>query len=196
MKEYLILALTRQLLEAEAGDEALRDMVRLGASVLLVERLFEGVPTHLEAHLPQGIRELMVHRKALPEWGHEVEVDLAHHPAVSFPWNLDRMAGAAMRIQRWRYHEDNHRAVIYRPLGLVLFYNGLHSGTVGVLRREGVLPAQEVDLGEAYASGLRVVWKEGMPIAEFAGFREAFESPGYGLLWAMGQLLWERGRRL
>lgn len=183
-------------------QHALRDLVRLAVLPLQAQALFgwageKGVPRFLEDGLPKGIRDLLKERGALPtlKGGKEVWADLREVPALSFPWAFHRM-GDALCIGRWRYDPDNHRATLYRPIGVLIFYNGLHSGSVGILRREGLLPATEADMALAYRAGLRVVWKEDTPVAQLDGKEEAFAHPGYGLLWSLGQLLWEAGIRL
>ena len=175
-------------------QQALRDLMRLAILPLQAEASFgwatgEDLPRLLDEALPQAIWDLLYANQALPRpnGGRRVWVDLRETPAISFPWNYERMA-KSLCIDRWQYHPDNHKAVLYRPIGVLTFYNGLHSAEVGILRREGILEAEEVDMTLAFKAGLRVVWNESTPVAELVHLQEAFAHPGYGLLWALGGL--------
>jgi hypothetical protein len=67
----------------------------------------------------------------------------------------------------WQYDSANHEAYYHRPIGVAFFVNGLHSGAVGILKREGRLPATEIDLGPLYAAGFGIEWQGGVPLAVF-----------------------------
>lgn len=184
-------------------ERALGRLVRLAALRLQSEALLgwahrAGLPRFLHDALPSGIRR---HLEALGvRFGFTgeatAEVDLATTPVLAFPWKDIRFLNALLLIGNWRYDPDNHCLCLYHPLGLAVFYNGMHSGAVGVLERRGRLPASEADLGPAYQAGLRVEWVGETPYAVVRQVREPFAHPGYALLWALGQVLWERGMRL
>uniref|UniRef100_A0A7C5REU0 Uncharacterized protein n=1 Tax=Thermus caliditerrae TaxID=1330700 RepID=A0A7C5REU0_9DEIN len=189
------------------NPDALTNLVFLALLPLQAEALYGwtnerglGLPRLLDESLPKPIREELLEEKALPRPGNNpmVEIDLARVPAVSFPWKDARMLGVVEIIKTWRYHADNHRACLYRPLGVAFFYNGLHSGSIGVLRRMGVLPAEEINLEPAFQAGLTVAWEEGHPVAVLPTrwgrtLKEPFPHPSYGLLWALARLFWDNG---
>jgi hypothetical protein len=74
---------------------------------------------------------------------------------------------------------------------------------VGILKREGQLPATEVDLTPLYAAGFRVEWrKEGLfrgeekPFAVFHSLAKPMEHPHHALLLALGEVLHRHGLSL
>ena len=169
----------------------------------------KGPPHCLENAIPAEVMRALEERGARPLYLEPVRdgetpflLDLGRHPAVSFPWNPDRVAWTLAWIgeQEWRYDPLNHRAHFYRPLGVAFFHNGLHSGMAGILKREGRLPATEVDLAPLYAAGLRVEWRtEGLfrgeerPFAVLGAVARPMEHPHHALLLALGEVLHRHG---
>lgn len=172
----------------------------------------KGLPHRLEEAIPAEVMRALEERGARPLYLEPVRdgetpflLDLGRHPAVSFPWNPDRVAHTLARIgeQEWRYDPLNHRAHFYRPLGVGFFHNGLHSGMAGILKGEGRLPATEVDLAPLYAAGLRVEWRtEGLfrgeekPFAVVGELARPMNHPHHALLLALGEVLHRHGIRL
>jgi len=194
--------LLREVLQAAPGNsEALRLAVRLAALPLLTRALMgwsrRELPDSPEQALPDGIRAILLRQQALPKEVGTEQVDLARDTVLSFPWHGERMVRAVRGIRAWQYDPLNHRAALYRPLGVAFLENGFHSGAVGVLRREGTLPARVVDLAPILQAGLRVEWRDGKALAVLATgggeVREEFAHPEYAVLWEAAHLLWAKG---
>jgi len=186
----------------------LRLLVRMALLPLQAQAAFlwteqgKGLPHRLEEAIPAEVMRALQERGAKPLYLEPVRdgetpflLDLGRHPAVSFPWNPDRVAHTLAWIgeQEWRYDPLNHRAHFYRPLGVGFFQNGLHSGMAGILKGEGRLPATEVDLAPLYAAGLRVEWRteelEEKPFAVLGELARPMEHPHHALLLALGGVL-------
>ncbi|WP_421102990.1 DUF6710 family protein [Sporosarcina psychrophila] len=77
-----------------------------------------------------------------------VMLDFSKDVVFSIPWSPRRFIGAISNISReeWLYHELNHRAVFIEPFKIGLIENGFHSGSVGILNRKGVLPAENLKM--------------------------------------------------
>jgi hypothetical protein len=193
----------------------LRLLVRMALLPLQARAAFlwteqgKGLPHRLEEAIPAEVMRALEERGAKPLYLEPVRdgetpflLDLGRHPAVSFPWNPDRVAWTLAWIgeQEWRYDPVNHRALFYHPLGVAFFHNGLHSGMAGILKGEGRLPATEVDLAPLYAAGLRVEWRtEGLfrgeekPFAVLGKLARPMEHPHHALLLALGEVLHRHG---
>jgi len=187
----------------------LRLLVRMALLPLQAQAAFlwteqgKGLPHLLEDAIPAEVMRALQERGARPLYLEPVRdgetpllLDLGRHPAVSFPWNPDRVAHTLAWIgeQEWRYDPLNHRAHFYRPLGVAFFHNGLHSGMAGILKGEGRLPATEVDLAPLYAAGLRVEWRteelEEKPFAVLGELARPMNHPHHALLLALGEVLY------
>jgi hypothetical protein len=207
----------------------LRLLVRMALLPLQARAAFlwteqgKGLPHRLEEAIPAEVMRALEERGAKPLYLEPVRdgetpflfgapfpqmnrLDLGRHPAVSFPWNPDRVAWTLARIgeQEWKYDPLNHRAHFYRPLGVAFFHNGLHSGMAGIRsgapapqmnpKGEGRLPATEVDLAPLYAAGLRVEWRteelEEKPFAVLGELARPMEHPHHALLLALGEVLY------
>lgn len=183
---------------AEKGDkDALRLLVRQASLPLLAEGMLgwttrDTVESCLERAIPLGIQRLL---QVGPALGAEVPVDLAEETVLSFPWHLERMENALSQIahEPWQYDPRNHTAQRYLPLGVVCFCNGLHSGAVGILKRQGRLKAREVDLGPLYQAGLRIEWRQSGPFALLGNKAEPIPSKSHAILLALGEVLHRHG---
>jgi hypothetical protein len=203
----------------------LRLLVRMALLPLQARAAFlwteqgKGLPHRLEEAIPAEVMRALEERGAKPLYLEPVRdgetpflLDLGRHPAVSFPWNPDRVAYTLAWIgeQEWRYDPVNHRAHFYRPLGVAFFHNGLHSGMAGIRsgapapqmnpKGEGRLPATEVDLAPLYAAGLRVEWRkvglfrrQEKPFAVVGKLARPMEHPHHALLLALGEVLHRHG---
>lgn len=190
-------------LENGGDEEALRRAVRLAALPLLTRALLgfgeAQVPRTMEGALPREVWRWLWTLRARPREAGRAKVSLAQDTAISFPWHPGRMLNAFLTVRRWRWDPGNHQAVLYLPLGVVHFQNGLHSGAIGVLARQGTLEAQVVDLAPALEAGLRVEWREDgvaeavLPVPGWKEVREPFPVQEYAPLWEAARLLWERG---
>jgi hypothetical protein len=111
----------------------LRLLVRMALLPLQARAAFlwteqgKGLPHRLEEAIPAEVMRALEERGAKPLYLEPVRdgetpflLDLGRHPAVSFPWNPDRVAWTLAWIgeQEWRYDPVNHRALFYRPLGV------------------------------------------------------------------------------
>jgi len=197
MRVDRVLDMARRLAREE-DLEGLRLLLRMSALPLQAEALLgwagRELPRRLEDALPrqvaprlQGEEEEVLRPVALGE----------ATAVVSFPWNPDRMERAFREIApgRWRYDRMNHFCVLYRPLGMVFFQNGMHSGAIGALKGEGAVVAQEVNLGRYFDAGLQVEAREGglWAVNEWTKVAAPFPHPAYGLLWGLACVLWEEG---
>jgi hypothetical protein len=202
-------------LARERAVGGLRLLVRMALLSLQAQAAFlwteqgKGLPHLLEDAIPAEVMRALEERGARPLYLEPVRdgetpflLDLGRHPAVSFPWNPDRVAHTLAWIgeQEWRYDPLNHRAHFYRPLGVAFFQNGLHSGMAGILKGEGRLPATEVDLAPLYAAGLRVEWRtEGLfrgeekPFVVLGELARPMNHPHHALLLALGEVLHRHG---
>jgi hypothetical protein len=205
-------------LAKEGKVGGLRLLVRMALLPLQAQAAFlwteqgKGLPHRLEGAIPAEVMRALEERGAKPLYLEPVRdgetpflLDLGRHPAVSFPWNPDRVAWTLAWIgeQEWKYDPVNHRALFYRPLGVAFFHNGLHSGMAGILKGEGRLPATEVDLTPLYAAGLRVEWRkvglfrrQEKPFAVVGKLARPMEHPHHALLLALGEVLYRHGIRL
>jgi len=207
-----------RMAERLAGKGAvggLRLLVRMALLPLQAQAAFlwteqgKGLPHRLEDAIPAEVMRALDERRAKPLYLEPVRdgetpflLDLGRHPAVSFPWDPDRVAWTLAWIgeQEWRYDPLNHRAHFYRPLGVGFFCGGLHSGMAGILKGEGRLPATEVDLTPLYAAGLRVEWRteelfrgEEKPFAVVGELARPMNHPHHALLLALGEVLHRHG---
>jgi hypothetical protein len=203
MRQERVLTLAEEL--AKKGDvAALRLLVRAAALPLMAEGMLgwadekeRDLPRLLHLAIPRQVLEAMRLHKVWVQEGPPkgLTLDLATDTVVSFPWNGERLRKSLERISKvpWRYDSGNHEAYHYRPVGVAFFVNGLHSGAVGILKREGQLPATEIDLGPLYAAGFRVDWWGGVPYAVFGDKEVPMDHPGYALLLALGEVFHRHG---
>lgn len=206
MNAKAILQMAERL--AQKGDTgALKLLVRQASLPLFAEAMLgwttgRKAQPFLERVIPL---EILQELQARPALGNHVNVDLAEDTAISFPWSEERMEKALSRLayESWSYDRINHYAYRYLPLGVVFFYNGLHSGAVGVLKREGQLQAEEVDLGPLYEAGLRIEWRrkglfngEEVPHAVLGSLAKPIPEVNHALLLALGEVLHRHGIRL
>jgi len=203
MRPERALTLAEEL--ARKGDAAaLRLLVRAAALPLMAEGMLDwadekgrDLPRLLHLAIPRQVLEAMrVHRVWVQEGPPKaLTLDLATDTVISFPWNSERLLKVLRRIGEapWRYDPGNHEAYYYRPVGVAFFVNGLHSGAVGILKREGRLPATEIDLGPLYAAGFGIEWQGGVPLAVFKDRVVPMDHPGYALLLSLGQVLHRHG---
>jgi hypothetical protein len=206
MRQERVLTLAEEL--AKKGDAAaLRLLVRAAALPLVAEGMLDwadkkekDLPRLLHLAIPRQVLEAMRLHKVWVQEGpvKGLTLDLATDTVISFPWNGGRLLKSLERISKvpWRYDSSNHEAYHYRPVGVAFFVNGLHSGAVGILKREGQLPATEIDLGPLYAAGFRVDWWGGVAYAVFSDKVVPMDHPGYALLLALGEVLHRHGVRL
>jgi len=205
-----ILNVAEELAKARE-EEALRLLVRQASLPLLAEAMLgwasqRKVEVLLDRVIPSRVY------KALAEdlggqpvsFGGKVSADLARDTVISSPWSQERMKKVLSWVgpKTWKYDPTNHYAYRYSPLGVVIFYNGLHSGAVGILKRQGVLQVEEVDLGPMYQAGLQIRWlpspgkKEKIPHAVFRNLAEPIPEENHALLLALGEILHRHGVRL
>jgi len=203
MRQERVLTLAEEL--AKKGDvAALRLLVRAAALPLVAEGMLgwadgkeRDLPRLLHLAIPRQVLEAMrLHRVWVQEGPVKgLTLDLAADTVISFPWHGGRFLKVLERIGEapWRYDPGNHEAYYYRPVGVAFFANGLHSGAVGILKREGTLPATEIDLSPLYAAGFGIEWQGGVPLAVFKDRVVPMDHPGYALLLALGEVLHRHG---
>jgi hypothetical protein len=203
MRQERVLTLAEEL--ARKGDTAaLRLLVRAAALPLVAEGMLEwadkkekDLPRLLHLAIPRQVLEAMRVRKVWVQEGpvKGLTLDLARDTVISFPWNGERLRKSLERIGEvpWRYDPGNHEAYYHRPVGVAFFVNGLHSGAVGILKREGQLPATEIDLSPLYAAGFRVEWWGGVAYAVFGDKVVPMDHPHHALLLALGEVFHRHG---
>jgi hypothetical protein len=203
MRQERVLTLAEEL--AKKGDvAALRLLVRAAALPLVAEGMLDwadkkekDLPRLLHLAIPRQVLEALRLRKVWVKEGPAkgLTLDLAADTVISFPWNGERLRKSLERISKvpWQYDSANHEAYYHRPIGVAFFVNGLHSGAVGILKREGRLPATEIDLGPLYAAGFGIEWQGGVPLAVFGDKVAPMDHPGYALLLSLGQVLHRHG---
>ncbi len=201
MRQERVLTLAEEL--ARKGDvAALRLLVRAAALPLTAEGMLGWAD---EKDLPRLLHLAIPHQVLEAMWLHQVRVkegppkgltlDLARDTVISFPWNGERFLKVLERIGKvpWQYDPGNHEAYYHRPVGVAFFVNGLHSGAVGILKREERLPATEIDLSPLYAAGFRVEWWGGVPYAVFGEKVVPMDHPHHALLLSLGEVLHRHG---
>jgi len=203
MRQERVLMLAEEL--AKKGDVgALRLLVRAAALPLMAEGMLgwadekeRDLPRLLHLAIPRQVLEAMRSRKVWVQEGpvKGLTLDLAADTVISFPWNGGRLLKSLERIGQvpWRYDPGNHEAYYHRPVGVAFFVNGLHSGAVGILKREGQLPATEIDLSPLYAAGFGIEWQGGVPLAVFRDKVVPMGHPGYALLLSLGEVFHRHG---
>ena len=206
MRQERVLVLAEEL--AKKGDAAaLRLLVRAAALPLVAEGALgwadekeRDLPRLLHLAIPHQVLEAMRLRKVWVQEGpvKGLTLDLATDTVISFPWNGERLRKSLERIGQvpWRYYPGNHEAYYHRPIGVAFFVNGLHSGAVGILKREGTLPATEIDLGPLYAAGFGIEWQGGVPLAVFGDKVVPMGHPSYALLLSLGEVFHRHGLSL
>ena len=120
---------------------------------------------------------------------------LLREPALSFPWN-NTILKKELQITPpggWRYDSDSHRLWLVKPLGLLIFCSGWHSGTVGILQGGAAL-AETYDINQFFEQGLKIAWTGENAIAFYPNGAHIFEYPEWGLLWWAAFILWEKGK--
>jgi hypothetical protein len=199
MRQERVLTLAEGL--ARKGDVgALRLLVRAAALPLMAEGMLDwadkkekDLPRLLHLAIPRQVLEAMRLRKVWVREGPPkgLTLDLAADTVISFPWNGGRLLKTLEHISKvpWQYDPSNHEACYHRPVGVAFFANGLHSGAVGILKREGRLPATKIDLGPLYAAGFRVEWWGGVAYAVFGDKVVPMDHPHHALLLALGEVL-------
>jgi hypothetical protein len=203
MRQERVLTLAEEL--AKKGDvAALRLLVRAAALPLMAEGMLgwadkkeRDLPRLLHLAIPRQVLEAMRLRKVWVQEGplKGLTLDLATDTVISFPWNGERLRKSLERISKvpWQYDSANHEAYYHRPIGVAFFVNGLHSGAVGILKREGRLPATEIDLSPLYAAGFGIEWQGGVPLAVFGDKVVPMDHPHHALLLALGEVLHRHG---
>jgi hypothetical protein len=203
MRQERVLTLAEEL--ARKGDTAaLRLLVRAAALPLVAEGMLgwadekgRDLPRLLHLAIPRQVLEAMRLRRVWVQEGPPkgLTLDLAADTVISFPWHGGRLLKSLERIGEapWQYDPSNHEAYYHRPIGVAFFVNGLHSGAVGILKREGRLPATEIDLGPLYAAGFRVDWWGQVPYAVFGEKVVPMDHPHHALLLALGEVLHRHG---
>jgi hypothetical protein len=203
MRQERVLTLAEEL--AKKGDvAALRLLVRAAALPLMAEGMLgwadkkeRDLPRLLHLAIPRQVLEAMRLRKVWVQEGplKGLTLDLATDTVISFPWNGERLRKSLERISKvpWQYDSANHEAYYHRPIGVAFFVNGLHSGAVGILKREGRLPATEIDLSPLYAAGFGIEWQGGVPLAVFGDKVVPMDHPHHALLLALGEVFHRHG---
>lgn len=194
-----------ELLDRGAPPEALLLALRLAALPLKTAAFLNWAEKQdrvsgMEANLPEEVRRGLSALDVSSELTEEtLEVDFAAAPAVSFPYRRDKLVKGLLTLASnpWRQDPREHRAEIYRPLGLVFFGEGVHSAAAGALKGRGRIRARVVDLSPVLSAGLRVVWREGKPWARLPFWRteivEPFPQPEWAPLWQAAARLFEEG---
>lgn len=212
-ERFVVLA---ERLARQGKPEALRLLVRMAALPLLAEGMARWTtgnssPTSrlLEDAIPEAVRRALSMSEVKVAFADQRKVvDLGRDTVISFPWNEHRLEKVLewLATETWRYDSTNHDVYRYRPLGVAVFFNGLHSGAVGILKGEGQVLAHEVDLSPLYEGGFRVEWRnpqrgflkrasETVPYAVFGKTAEPLPE-GPGLLLAIGEVLHRHGIEL
>lgn len=183
-------------LEGEPLREAVSLLVRpLQARALLAWASGEDLPSLPEWALPEPVIDRTWQIIKQPSPTRTVPI---REPAVSFPWNNGRLVKVLRDIPpgKWKRDPDNHKARVMRPLELVVFNNGLHSGAVGILRQEGRVEAHESHSVALFEAGLSVEWADENALARLGGERYPFKYPEWGLVWWAAYTLWKLGKEV
>lgn len=76
----------------------------------------------------------------------EKEIDLSKDFILSCPWNYSRLPNALGFIKRdsFKFMENNHFGMYFKPIDLCLIYNGYHSITSGIYLEQGTITIKKV----------------------------------------------------
>lgn len=71
---------------------------------------------------------------------------------VESAWDINRMKSALSNLatEEWQYDQTNHKTSYFEPFKVGLVKNGLHSSTVGLLKKQGVLSARIINCSILY----------------------------------------------
>lgn len=183
-------------LEGQPLREAVSLLVRpLQARALLAWASGESPPSVPESALPKVVLDRTWEIIKQPSPTRMVPI---REPAVSFPWNDGRLVKVLQSIPpgKWKRDPYNHQVRVMPPLGLLVFNNGLHSGTVGILRQEGVVEAHESHSVALFEAGLSVEWAKENALARLRGESHPFKHPEWGLVWWAAYTLWKLGKEV
>ena len=75
-------------------------------------------------------------------------IDFSQDCIITFPWNSSKIAGAFVNLKNkeFVYHENNHFAYAYNGIDIVHVHNGIHSSSVGVYKKQGVIQGKLYDI--------------------------------------------------
>ncbi|MEO4053354.1 DUF6710 family protein [Solibacillus sp. CAU 1738] len=82
----------------------------------------------------------------------KVDIDFSRDMVLSLPWSSKRFRSALFNLKRgdWLYDSMNHRAEFLEPFKIGVIMNGIHSSSIGILNRQGNMPAQVIDLSSLF----------------------------------------------
>lgn len=82
----------------------------------------------------------------------EIDIDLSKDIAISNPWNRERFVDILFKLanEEWKYDKFNHQADYYEPLKITIIRNGMHFSAAGILKRQGILPANKLSIEYLY----------------------------------------------
>uniref|UniRef100_A0A7C5RER0 Uncharacterized protein n=1 Tax=Thermus caliditerrae TaxID=1330700 RepID=A0A7C5RER0_9DEIN len=187
-------------LAQERNTEGLRALMRM--AVLGVQKMHlwhwaepeKPIGGNLEQALHPSLVRWAVMNGARPENLGERVVDLKRVAAVTAPQDALRVLETLRRAgEGYREAPESTQALIYAPMG-VLFFAGdsQYGGALAVLQGGGRVRASVVDMSPYYEKGLSITWGPLGPVAWLRG--RAFALPeDYGMLLALGRVLWEEG---
>lgn len=75
-------------------------------------------------------------------------VDLSKDTIILLPWDRFRFPDTVRSIYKdeFVYIESNHKAYYYSDIDLCYVHNGNHSITTGIIKKEGIIKADEYDI--------------------------------------------------
>ncbi|MGJ0847794.1 DUF6710 family protein [Tissierella praeacuta] len=75
-------------------------------------------------------------------------IDLSKDSIILLPWDRFRFSNTVKSIykDKFVYMESNHKAYYYSDIDLCYVHSGNHSITTGIIKREGIIKAEEYDI--------------------------------------------------
>lgn len=106
-------------------------------------------------------------------------IDLSKDSIILLPWDRFRFSNTVKSIYEngFEYMEHNHKAYYYSDIDLCYVYSGNHSITTGIIKKEGIIKAEEYDIKRLFnvltTDGLNWYIDGEKPIKEVFDFRIA-----------------------
>lgn len=84
----------------------------------------------------------------LPESGEKKIIDFSKDICIVVPWNHKRLLSAIVHLSNdgFTFHDNSHMAYYFPYVDFTYIYNGTHSASVGVAKKQGIMAAQVINI--------------------------------------------------
>lgn len=82
----------------------------------------------------------------------QITIDFSKDLVFSQPWNKFRITSTLTSIKRneWKQDKLNHQFIYLEPFKIASIFNGMHSGTTGILLKQGILSSETEVIDYSY----------------------------------------------